>query len=192
MASFIKRITTFVNENMLLIVALLIGIIGVGYYSGSKSMTLDSMSGNRGYNGGGSMSAPTMNSNGSVSPAGPLGTNEDYAQVDNIKTSTPGLASCNTQDSISDPKDLLPRDTNSEWARLNPVGQGDLSDVNLLKAGHHIGINTVGQSLRNANLQLRSDPPVPQVNVGPWHNTTMEPDNMRVQFELGAPPILNK
>ena len=34
------------------------------------------------------------------------------------------------------------------------MGAGDLKNVSLLKAGHHIGINTVGQSLRNANLQL--------------------------------------
>ena len=87
-----------------------------------------------------------------------------------------------------DPKELLPKDSNSEWAKLNPTGNGDLSDVNLLKAGHHIGINTVGQSLRNANQQLRSDPPVPQMSVGPWNNTTIEPDLMRVPLELGAKP----
>lgn len=191
MASFIKKITSFVNDNMLLIVALLIGIMGVGYYSGSKSMTMDSMSNNRAHNGDGSGSAPTMD-NASIRPAGPLGTNEDFARVENIKTSTPGLANCSAQDSIQDPQDLLPSDANSEWARLNPVGQGDLSDVNLLKAGHHIGINTVGQSLRNANQQIRSDPPVPQVNVGPWHNTTIEPDTMRVPLELGSAPALQQ
>ena len=84
-----------------------------------------------------------------------------------------------------DPKELLPKDANSEWASLNPSGSGELSDVNLLKAGHHIGINSVGQSLRNANMQIRSEPPNPQMNVGPWHQTTMEPDQLRVPLELG-------
>jgi len=46
--------------------------------------------------------------------------------------------------------------------------------------------------LRNANQQLRSDPPVPQVNVGPWHNTTIEADNMRVPLELGSAPALQQ
>ena len=109
---------------------------------------------------------------------------EDFAQVENIKTSTPGLANCNSEDQVQDPKELLPQDTNSEWARLNPVGQGDLSDVNLLKAGHHIGINTVGQSLRNANRQLRSEPPNPQVQVSPWLQSTIEPDTNRRPLEI--------
>ena len=53
------------------------------------------------------------------------------------------------------------------------MGSGDLKNVSLLKAGYHIGINTVGQSLRNANLQLRSEPANPQLNVGPWNQTTI-------------------
>ena len=66
------------------------------------------------------------------------------------------------------------------------MGGGDLQNVNLLKAGHHVGVNTVGQSLRNANLQVRSEPANPQNNVGPWMNSTMEPDTMRVPLELGC------
>ena len=46
---------------------------------------------------------------------------------------------------------------------MNPMGAGDVKDVSLLRAGYHIGINTVGQSLRNANLQLRSEPANPQL-----------------------------
>ena len=73
---------------------------------------------------------------------------------------------------VVDPSELLPRDNNSEFAKLNPAGSGDLKNVNLLKSGHHIGINTVGQSLRNANLQLRSDPTIERRNVGPWNNSS--------------------
>ena len=83
------------------------------------------------------------------------------------------------------PSDLLPRDANSEWAQLNPAGQGDLANINLLKAGYHIGIDTVGQTLRNANLQIRSEPPNPQVNVGPWNRSTIEADFMRPPLEIG-------
>ena len=60
-----------------------------------------------------------------------------------------------------------------------------LQGVNLLDAGSHIGINSVGQSLRNANRQLRSEPPNPQVNVSPWMNTTISPDLPRRPLEVG-------
>ena len=104
---------------------------------------------------------------------------EQYAKVQGVVTDTHGLApSCENKPSV-EPSELLPKDKNSEWAKLNPHGAGELSDVNLLKAGHHIGVNTVGSSLRNANLQLRSEPPNPQSNVGPWLQTTIEPDLQR-------------
>lgn len=90
------------------------------------------------------------------------------------------------QQKVIDPAELLPRDENSEWAKLNPNGNGDLSNVNLLKSGYHIGINTVMSSLRNANLQLRSEPANPQMNVGPWNNTTISPDTNRRPLEIGS------
>jgi hypothetical protein len=48
--------------------------------------------------------------------------------------------------------------------------------MNFLKAGHHVGINTVSSSLRNANYQLRADPPIAKKNVGPWQTSTIEQD----------------
>ena len=83
------------------------------------------------------------------------------------------------------PGDLLPQDSNSTWAQTVPNGQGSLGDQNFLNAGFHVGINTVGQSLRNANLQLRSEPPNPQLKVSPWLQTTIEPDANRKAFEIG-------
>jgi hypothetical protein len=93
--------------------------------------------------------------------------------------------SCSPNGSNQNPADLLPKDTNSQWAQLNPAGKGDLANINLLKAGYHIGIDTVGQTLRNANLQIRSEPPNPQVNVGPWNLSTIESDFMRPPLEIG-------
>lgn len=104
--------------------------------------------------------------------------------INGIQSSTHGLPpSCNAKQ-VVDPKELLPKDT--EWSNLNPQGSGDLQHVNLLKAGHFAGINTVGNSLRNANLQLRAEPPNPQTNVSPWMNTTIEPDLMRTPIDLGC------
>ena len=87
---------------------------------------------------------------------------------------------------ILTPKDLLPQDSNSTWAQTVPNGQGSLGDQNFLNAGFHTGINTVGQSLRNANLQIRSEPPNPQIKVSPWLQTTIEPDVNKRAFEIGG------
>ena len=81
------------------------------------------------------------------------------------------------------PLELLPADTNSQWAAANPAGSGDVQGKNFLSAGALIGVNTVGQSLRNANYQLRAEPPCPQQNVSPWMNSTIEPDLMRRPLE---------
>ncbi len=81
------------------------------------------------------------------------------------------------------PAELLPQDDASMWAQMNPAGSGDLQGKNFLSAGALIGVNTVGQSMRNSNLQLRAEPPNPQVSVSPWQNSTIEPDLSRRPLE---------
>ncbi len=120
-----------------------------------------------------------------VQPSLPLGQNETYASAQGVSTSTQGLPPSCSRAPVADPSELLPKDTNSQWAQLNPTGSGDLQNVNLLRSGYHMGIDTIGNSLRNANQQLRSEPANPQLNVGPWHNTTISPDTMRVPLEIG-------
>jgi hypothetical protein len=89
---------------------------------------------------------------------------------------------CYPRESLN-PIDLLPADVNSQWAQVNPTGAGDIQGKNFLSAGALIGVNTVGQSLRNANQQLRSEPANPQVNVSPWLQSTIEPDLNRRPLE---------
>ena len=93
--------------------------------------------------------------------------------------------SCYPRDQLS-AEDLLPKDNNSQWAEVNPEGQGELKDRNFVEAGWHFGINTVGQSLRNANLQIRSEVPNPQVKVSPWNQSTIGPDTNRQSLEIGG------
>jgi hypothetical protein len=97
-----------------------------------------------------------------------------------------GMQSCFPRDRLT-ANDLLPKDAaDSKWARINPSGTGDIHDQNYLTAGYHVGINTVGQSLRNANLQLRSEIPNPQNAVGPWMISTIEPDLRQNTLEIGS------
>jgi hypothetical protein len=92
-------------------------------------------------------------------------------------------AGCYPRDQLT-PAELLPKDTNSVWAQQNPMGTGSLKGKNFLSAGALIGVNTVGQSMRNANLQLRSEPPNPQVPVSIFNVSTIEPDINRRPLEI--------
>ena len=113
--------------------------------------------------------------------------NNQYSSVDAVGGAA-GMQSCYPRDRLT-ASDLLPKDAaDSKWARINPSGTGDIHDQNYLTAGYHVGINTVGQTLRNANLQLRSEIPNPQNAVSPWGNSTIEPDLRQYTLEIGSSP----
>jgi hypothetical protein len=99
------------------------------------------------------------------------------------------LESNYTETNTATPSELLPQDQNSQWAALNPVAQGNIAAPDLLQAGYHIGLDTIGQTLKNANLQERSDPIIDKRDIGPWHQSTIEPDLGRVPLEVGPSPL---
>jgi hypothetical protein len=175
-----------VRDNWVLIILLIIGGMYFMNYlnmKGSYGYGTDMMSGNdqaaykkQGGSTASSGAKPAEDIDGSG--------NGSFASV-NGAPSNGGMPSSCSKPNMQNPADLLPKDNNSQWAQLNPAGKGDLENINLLKAGYHIGIDTVGQTLRNANLQIRSEPPNPQVSVGPWNLSTIEADFMRVPLEIG-------
>ena len=117
-----------------------------------------------------------------------IGSNEQPQSLGNEDTGSQMNelpSECYPKDVLSS-ADLLPRDANSLWAQVSPSGQGNLADQNFLSSGFHIGINTVGQTLRNANRQLRSEPLNPQVKVSPWMQTTIDPDINRRPLEING------
>jgi hypothetical protein len=65
---------------------------------------------------------------------------------------------------------------------LNPVNVPDL----IMSPQAFIGVDTISNWLKNPSYDLRSDPIIPKVDVGPWNNSTYEADLMRVPFEIGA------
>ena len=83
---------------------------------------------------------------------------------------------------VNNVSDLLPTDTNSEWAKLNP-GLNAGATPDLLSAGTIIGINRT--PLRNSNLQFRSDPVIPRQDIGPWNQSTIDQDISRIPLEIG-------
>jgi hypothetical protein len=140
-----------------------------------------------------------MSSQGQGQGQAPMGSangDSSFQPVSNMGGGTGGYSSfdaneqaaqsCFPRDRLT-ADDLLPKDAaDSKWARINPSGSGNIGDQNYLTAGYHVGVNTVGQSLRNANLQLRSEIPNPQNAVGPWMISTIEPDLRQNVLEIGS------
>ncbi len=91
-------------------------------------------------------------------------------------------ANCYPKNQLT-PQELLPNDPNSKWAQVNPMGAGDIAGKNFLNSGALIGVDTVGQSNRNASWDIRSIPANPQVQVSPWMQSTIEPDLVRRPLE---------
>lgn len=76
-----------------------------------------------------------------------------------------------------DVEDYLPQEVNQEWFDYdnNSVNAGTDKMINTER--YVIGVNTVGQSLRNASYDLRTAPPNPKFTTGPWNNSTIEADH---------------
>jgi hypothetical protein len=173
---------------VLLILTIFVIYYFMGYLSNKGNVfSVDMMSNNSNpaYKNKNSPNSQPMGPTG-VRPSDALGHNEVFASVNGISTPSRGIPTSCSKPNIQNPSELLPKDNNNQWAQLNPQGKGDLANINLLKAGYHIGIDTIGQSLRNANLQIRSEPPNPQLSVGPWNLSTISPDFLRVPMEIGA------
>jgi hypothetical protein len=122
-------------------------------------------------------------------PAGgaiPAPTEEDHlATMDDQPAPivrTPGVIGAGNESIRAE--ELLPSvspEANS-FAALYPCGQGDMQGVNFLEAGSMIGQST--NLKRNANLQLRSDPPVPVKVVSIWNQSTIRPDCYQRRFDM--------
>ena len=124
--------------------------------------------------------------NSAVQPANPMGQNEVFSSANGMQTSIPVLPASCSSSTITNPAELLPKDSNNSWAQLNPTGKGELANVNLLRSGYNIGIDTISSSLRNSNQQIRSEPPNPQTPVSIWMQSTITPDFIRPPLEIGS------
>lgn len=148
----------FTKEKVMILVLVGVLLYAMYVYSGSKLVLFDGME------------------DGSVEPAKSKPVAPVQAPVQAPTT--------NALKPVSNPADLLPSDSNSSWGSLSPVQGGTLMP-DLLQAGYHAGLNTIGQSLKNANLQLRSDPIIPRQDIGPWNQSTIEDPPIRREFEIG-------
>ena len=156
-------------ENLLMAGAVVALVYALYTYGGDKVLKVEGAT-----SGGISNGAPAQNTVRGLPGA------DSFAPVNGM-SGTESQVPANGNKQVSNPADLLPNDSNSGWT--NQQAGGGL-DVSVVESGHHIG--TVGQVLRNANLQLRSDPTIPKSNVGPWNQSTIDGDSTRQQLEIGS------
>jgi len=81
---------------------------------------------------------------------------------------------------------LLPRDVSAQ------EDFGDFAPDDILKGQNYLNPRaligypeTIGGSLRNANQQVRSEPPNPRNPVSIFNTSTIVPDSMRPAFQIG-------
>jgi hypothetical protein len=141
-------------------------------YSGAKAVVVDKAE----ELGGSGAMAPMSDQGPYIAIPGGVGSNA--APVQGLQGRTPASQQTYQETQLS-ASELLPKgEIGASWAAVNPVGAEDLKGQNFLQAGYHSNINIVGvaQTLRNASWDLRSEQPNPQSKVGPFLNTTIDPD----------------
>lgn len=153
------------------------GIVVVAYlltsYSSAKSVIGEGMEQLKG----------ALGVQGPLSDGGPLakmsysaGGNEQPSET--LQGRHPASQSTYTETTLT-PSELLPKgELGASWAAVNPASMSDLKGQNFLDAGYHTNTALAGvsQTNRNASWDVRSEIPNPQVKVGPFLNTTIEPN----------------
>jgi hypothetical protein len=74
--------------------------------------------------------------------------------------------------------DYLPKEINDDWFNTDfSQAKYKMNDDKLINTDKYVvGVNTVGQSLKNASYDIRGAINVPKYTVSPWNNSTIEPD----------------
>jgi len=163
----------------------LVGVVVVyslfSSYSGSKSAVSEKLEMEL----GGSGSSAPMSGQGPYS-VGTSSLGGNALAVDDMQGRTPASQQTYTQNVLSS-SELLPKgEMGASWAAVNPVGKSDLDGQNFLQAGYHANINIIGisQTNRNPTYDIRSEQPNPQSKVGPFLQTTIDPDPFRANRAL--------
>lgn len=85
------------------------------------------------------------------------------------------------------PADLLPKNIEREWLKDSKVTS--LTMPSLAAPDFRTGRDSIGQSLKNPNLQIRPDPHITRnVDLGPWNQSVIEqdrPDKSEIAIRAG-------
>ena len=175
MASVKKMFKDIKGEHVLGIIGLVFLVYALYQYSQNKNLFQAGMT-----------SYSTSNTNSNSSAQNVSGNQVNGYSQDSAAAPVSQIENTATKQA-SNPLDLLPS-SGDAWDSANPTPS--LQGAQLLNPSQVVGINTQGSSLRNANLQLRSEPPNPRMNTNcPWNISTIESDSLRKPLEIGAPSV---
>jgi hypothetical protein len=149
-------------------------------YSGSKGAVLDKAEEL------GGLGVPGPLSEQGPSAGSPNSVGGNAASVQGMQGRTPASQQSYSTTSLSS-SELLPKgELGASFAAVNPVGSEDLKGQNFLQAGYHSNINVVGiaQTNRNPSYDIRTETPNPQAKIGPFLNTTIDPDPFKATRPL--------
>ncbi len=95
-----------------------------------------------------------------------------------------------TPDDIKDLFDvqkMLPQEIEEDWFDVETLqSTKKIKGTHLIHPKIHMGVNTIGSSLKNATHDPRGDIANPKINVSPWNNSTIEPDTNLKNGMYGA------
>ena len=141
-------------------------------YGGAKGSLLDRAEelGGLGPTGPMSQSGPSMSL--------PFSMGGNAASAEGLQGRTPSSQQT-YQETTLNSDELMPKgQMGASWAAVNPASGDDLKGQNFLQSGYHSNINIIGiaQTNRNPTYDIRSEQPNPQGKVGPFLQTTIDPD----------------
>jgi hypothetical protein len=174
------------QQKMIRLGMVLVGVVIVyslfSSYSGMKGVVIDRAE----ELGGSGQTAPS-------SDTGPYQPSEETKSlggnavaVSSMQGRTPSTTQTYTPTTLS-AEEMLPKGgLGASWAAVNPSSADDLAGQNFLQAGYQSTTNVIGiaQTNRNASYDIRSETPNPQIKVGPFLNTTIDPDPFKATRAL--------
>lgn len=173
------RKNLFIMFLAVVVLFLLLSPKSSAYGTGSGAPPIQGMNlGNQLYVGAGATSSAgegNASGSGSIAVQGSykLGATDvmtDYSNIDSVSAAS-----------------LIPREVvqTEDYGQFSP--EKILTNQNYLDPRSQIGYpETIGGVLRNANRDFRSEPINPRTPVSIFNLSTIPPDNMRPQFEIGS------
>ena len=132
-----------------------------------------------------------LGSGGPSSDSGPYGKSSHdpagNAQPTEVLQSRQPTGQSTYSESTLSASELLPKgEIGASWAAVNPTGVNDLQGQNFLQSSYHTNVSIigVGQTNRNPTYDIRSEVPNSQAKVGPFLNSTIDPDPFRASRAL--------
>jgi len=121
-------------------------------------------------------SALSLNENSIVSPT-------DESLQDNVAKYTQASDSkkrCDDVDEIFNLNNFLPKSSQNKY--FDVPEPTVVKNRHLIDVTRHVGVDTQGSSMKNATHDIRGEPANPKMNVSPWMQSSIQPDDNIIGF----------